>query len=89
MLDLNKIYNMDCVEGMKLLDDESVDLTVTSPPYDNLRTYNGFSWDFEATAKEIYIPILKAEFVKQPLVADRLGIAQKGNGTIRLTIKAQ
>ena len=40
-------------------------------------------------AKEIYIPILKAEFVKQPLVADRLGIAQKGNGTIRLTIKAQ
>ena len=45
---------MDCVEGMKLLDDESIDLTVTSPPYDNLRTYNGFAWDFEATAKELY-----------------------------------
>ena len=45
---------MDCVAGMKLLDDESVDLTVTSPPYDNLRTYNGFTWDFEATAKELY-----------------------------------
>ena len=45
---------MDCVAVMKLLDDESVDLTVTSPPYDNLRTYNGFSWDFEATAKELY-----------------------------------
>ena len=45
---------MDCVEGMKLLDDECIDLTVTSPPYDNLRTYNGFSWDFEATAKELY-----------------------------------
>ena len=33
MLELNKIYNMDCVEGMKLLDDESVDCIITSPPY--------------------------------------------------------
>src|SRR5574343_568986 len=45
---------MDCVAGMKLLNDESIDLTVTSPPYDNLRTYNGFDWDFEAVAKELY-----------------------------------
>ena len=45
---------MDCVQGMKLLDDCSVDLTVTSPPYDNLRTYKGFEWDFKATAKELY-----------------------------------
>ena len=51
---LNKIHNMDCVEGLRLLPDDSVDLTVTSPPYDNLRTYNGFSWDFEATAKELF-----------------------------------
>ena len=54
MLELNKIYNMDCLEGMKLLDDECIDLTVTSPPYDNLRTYNGFSFDFEGIAKELY-----------------------------------
>ena len=33
MLELNKIYNTDCIEGMKLLDDNSVDLIVTSPPY--------------------------------------------------------
>jgi len=45
---------MDCVEGMKLLGDNSVDLTVTSPPYDNLRKYNGFEWDFEGAAKELY-----------------------------------
>lgn len=51
---LDQIYNCDCVEGMKQLPDASVDLTVTSPPYDNLRTYNGFAWDFEATAKELY-----------------------------------
>lgn len=51
---LNKIYNMDCIEGMRKLPDNSVDITVTSPPYDNLRTYNGFSWDFEVMAKELY-----------------------------------
>ena len=45
---------MDCLEGMKLLDDNSIDLTVTSPPYDNLRTYKGFSWDFEGVANELY-----------------------------------
>lgn len=33
MLDLNKIYNMDCIEGTKLIDDNSVDLVITSPPY--------------------------------------------------------
>lgn len=54
MIELNKIYNMDCVDGMKMLPDNSIDLTITSPPYDNLRTYNGFEWDFEATARELY-----------------------------------
>ena len=53
-MELNKIYNMDCVQGMKLLDDCSVDLTVTSPPYDNLRSYKGFEFDFESVAKELY-----------------------------------
>ena len=45
---------MDCMEGMKLLNDNSIDLTVTSPPYDNLRKYNGYSFDFENTAKELF-----------------------------------
>lgn len=53
-MELNTIYNMECVEGMKMLPDNCIDLTVTSPPYDNLRTYKGFEWDFEATAKELY-----------------------------------
>lgn len=47
MLDLNKIYLMSCIEGMQQMDAESVDLCVTSPPYDDLRTYNDSSkWDF-------------------------------------------
>jgi site-specific DNA-methyltransferase (adenine-specific) len=39
---------------MARIDDGSIDLTVTSPPYDNLRSYNGYSFDFEAVAKELY-----------------------------------
>ena len=53
-MELNKIYCMDCLDGLKQLDDECIDLTVTSPPYDNLRTYNGYSFDFENIAKELY-----------------------------------
>jgi site-specific DNA-methyltransferase (adenine-specific) len=34
--------------------DDFVHATVTSPPYDDLRDYNGYSWDFEAVAKELY-----------------------------------
>ena len=34
--------------------DEVVDITVTSPPYDNLRTYNGYEFDFKGIAKELY-----------------------------------
>jgi len=33
MLELNKIYNMDCLEGMKRIPDKSIDLIVTDPPY--------------------------------------------------------
>lgn len=53
-MELNKIYNMDCLEGMRMLDDNCIDLTVTSPPYDDLRKYNGYSWDFESIARELY-----------------------------------
>ena len=53
-MELNKIYCMDCLEGLKQIEDECIDLTVTSPPYDNLRTYNGYSFDFENIAKELY-----------------------------------
>lgn len=45
MLELNKIYCTDCVSGMRKLDDCCIDLIVTSPPYDSLRTYNGFNFD--------------------------------------------
>lgn len=66
-MNLNELYNQayyknkfgmilcgDCVEIMRQMDDACIDLTVTSPPYDNLRTYNGYCFDFENVAKELY-----------------------------------
>jgi site-specific DNA-methyltransferase (adenine-specific) len=45
---------MDCISGMSLIDDGAIDLTVTSPPYDGLREYNGYAFDFEQTANQLY-----------------------------------
>ncbi len=44
----------DCAFVLKGIRDNSIDLTVTSPPYDNLRTYGGYSFNFETIAKELY-----------------------------------
>jgi site-specific DNA-methyltransferase (adenine-specific) len=44
----------DCFEVLKTIPDKTIDLTVTSPPYDNLRTYNGYSFDFEGIAQQLY-----------------------------------
>ena len=54
MMELNKIYNENCLDTMARMPDGFVDLVVTSPPYDDLRDYNGYSFDFEAIAKELY-----------------------------------
>ncbi len=51
---LNKIIEGNCVEVMKQFSDEVIDLTVTSPPYDNLRNYKGFIFPFEDIANELY-----------------------------------
>ena len=51
---LNTIYNENCLDTMQRMPDNFIDLTVTSPPYDNLRTYKGYSFNFESIAKELY-----------------------------------
>lgn len=53
-MEVNKIYNENCLDTMARMPDGFVDLTVTSPPYDNLRTYNGYSFDFKSVAKELF-----------------------------------
>ena len=53
-IEINRIYCEDNVKGMKRLGDNTIDMVCTSPPYDNLRQYNGYSFDFENVAKELY-----------------------------------
>lgn len=54
-LKLNKFYVAESVEFMKAnMPDNFVDLTVTSPPYDNLRDYKGFEFNYKAMLEELY-----------------------------------
>ena len=59
MLDLNTTYCDNCIDGMNQMDAESVDLVITSPPYDDLRTYNDSSkWDFNVF-KDVAVAITR------------------------------
>ena len=50
-----RLMNDDCLRGMKQMEDGCIDLTVTSPPYDNLRTYNdSLEW-----GEHIWKPIIQ------------------------------
>lgn len=53
-METNKIYVESCLDTMARMEDGSIDLVLTSPPYDNLRDYEGYSFDFEEIAKELY-----------------------------------
>ncbi len=44
----------DCLKWLRSLESNSVDMVVTSPPYDQIRKYNEFTFDFSATARELY-----------------------------------
>jgi DNA modification methylase len=48
---INRIIQGNCAEVMKQLDDETIDLTITSPPYDDLRSYKGYTFPFEEIAQ--------------------------------------
>ena len=54
MKEINTVICGDNVEVMKSFEDGCIDLTVTSPPYDKLRDYNGFEFNFPEVAKELY-----------------------------------
>lgn len=50
----NQIYNENNLATMARMPDNYIDLTLTSPPYDNLRHYDGYTFEFEKVAKELY-----------------------------------
>ena len=53
-LELDRIYNEDCLATMSRMPDGFVDMVVTSPPYDDMKSYNGYSFDFGNVAKELF-----------------------------------
>lgn len=53
-MEINKVYQGDSAVLLKQIPNNFIDLTVTSPPYDNLRDYKGYTFDFETIAKELY-----------------------------------
>lgn len=59
MLQLNKLYCEDCLEGMKRIPDGSIDLVITSPPYnigkpyESIQNINDYLSKYEDIIKEI------------------------------------
>lgn len=66
---LGRIVCGDNSEILAQMPSECIDLVVTSPPYDDLRTYGGHSWNFEAVAREL-TRVLKPGGVIVWVVAD-------------------
>ena len=68
-MELEKIYNENCLTTMNEMPDEFVDFVITSPPYDDIRNYNGYNFEFEKIAKELF-RIIKIGGVVIWVVAD-------------------
>lgn len=78
MIELNKFYIGESVSFMKKnIPDSFINLTVTSPPYDDLRKYKGFIFNYESMFKELY-RITKDGGVVVWVVGDK---TQKGSET--------
>ena len=87
-LEINKVHLMSNIDGCDQLDEESVDLVVTSPPYDNLRSYNDSSeWNFETFKKvaDGLIKVLKPGGVIAWNVADAMVEIHKRKGDLKGT----
>ena len=53
-MQLNTIFNEDCLNTMRAMPDGVIDFVITSPPYDDLRNYKGYSFDFESIGAETF-----------------------------------
>ena len=69
-MNINTIYNENCLDTMSRMPDGFIDLVVTSPPYDDMRTYDGYSFDFEPIAEALF-RVIKEDGVVVWVVGDR------------------
>jgi DNA modification methylase len=53
-MDINSVYTSEAVSFMSQMEEDTIDLTVTSPPYDDLRNYKGYEFDLENIVKGLY-----------------------------------
>ncbi len=53
-MELNKIYNENCIKTLERMPDNFLDMTLTSPPYDDLRTYNGYEFPLDRIIELLY-----------------------------------
>jgi site-specific DNA-methyltransferase (adenine-specific) len=80
------IIQGDCLEVLKTLEDESIDMCLTSPPYDNLRTYGGdWTIDIENIVKQLY-RVLKIGGVCVWVVADSVIDGSESGSSFRQAI---
>lgn len=70
-MEINKIYNENCLDTMKKMNSNFIDAIITSPPYDDLKKYNGYSFNFKSIANELY-RVLKEGSVLVWIVNDRI-----------------
>lgn len=63
MLELDKIYNMDCLEGMKQIEDKSIDLIIFDPPYSRFSGSDGLKTNLgDYKILEVYFKEISYEF---------------------------
>lgn len=53
-MEINRIYTENCIQTMERMSDNFIDLTIASPPYDKLRDYKGYSFDFDSISKQLF-----------------------------------
>lgn len=79
---MNVIYNEDCLDTMARMPDEFIQATITSPPYDDLRDYEGYSFDFHKTAESL-LRVTKSGGVVVWVVADATHNGSKSGTSFR------
>lgn len=84
----NTLYTADCVELMKSMPNEYVDLTVTSPPYDDIRDYNGYNFHYTNIATELF-RITKKGGVVVWVVGDKIKDGNKSLTSFKHALKFQ
>lgn len=83
---IDEIIEIDCLEGMKKLENESVDMILTSPPYEDLRKYKGFVFDFDKTLPELW-RVLKRGGVVVWVVGDKTKNGSETGTSFKQAIK--